>query len=151
MFPAISLPQNFVSIVSYCSSRFVTTSWVNTNPSFASGISRRFTFALWCNAALVVFWFIACVIVSIAGCQPVSYFWNKLQTGQCIDEVSFFRGNGITNMILDFFVLILPLPMVWRLDLGLRQKLIISGIFLLGTLYVALDPCWSFPYSMLLE
>lgn len=79
-------------------------------------------------------WFVICVIMSIAGCQPVSYFWNKLQTGRCINEVDFFRGNGITNMMLDFLVLVLPLPMVWRLDLKLRQKLVVTGIFMLGIL-----------------
>lgn len=105
-----------------------------SNQYFHSGVSHRFTTALWCTAGLVVLWFIACVTISIAGCSPVSYFWNKLQDGYCIDEVMFFRGNGITNMILDFIVLILPLPMAWSLDLGLRQKLVITGIFMLGTL-----------------
>lgn len=99
-----------------------------------SGVSYRFTAVLWTACALVVIWYIVCVFVSIFGCEPVSYFWNKAQEGHCIDEVKFFRGNGITNMLLDILTLILPLPMVWRLDLGLQQKIAVTGIFGLGTL-----------------
>ncbi|KAF3762737.1 hypothetical protein M406DRAFT_18111, partial [Cryphonectria parasitica EP155] len=97
------------------------------------GISRRFTIAIYVVGVLVVSYFIVCVVLSIAGCQPVSYFWNKAQAGRCFNEVNFFRANGITNMLLDITVLILPLPMVWRLDLELRQKLAVTGMFLLGS------------------
>lgn len=99
-----------------------------------SGVSRRFTAVLWATCALVVVYCIICVFISIFGCQPVSYFWDKTQNGHCIDEVMFFRANGITNMLLDILVLVLPLPMVWRLDLELRQKMIVTGIFMLGVL-----------------
>ncbi|KAJ4394474.1 hypothetical protein N0V93_003692 [Gnomoniopsis smithogilvyi] len=97
------------------------------------GISHRFTVILWATGTLVVTYFIICVCVSIFGCVPVSYFWDKAQTGHCINEVEFFRGNGIVNMLLDVLILCLPLPMVWRLDLGLQQKIAVTGIFGLGT------------------
>lgn len=51
-------------------------------------------------------------------------------------------------MILDFIVLVLPLPMVWGLDLGLRQKLVVTSIFMLGTLY-ADNPSLDWPFSSL--
>lgn len=95
---------------------------------------REFCYALWISGAIIVSYFIACTIVCIAGCQPVSYFWNKNQPGKCIDEVNFFRWNGITNMLLDFLVLCLPLSMTWQIRASFRQKLIISSIFLLGGL-----------------
>lgn len=39
-------------------------------------------------------------------------------------------------MITDIMVLALSVPMVWRLQLGLKKKLLISGVFLVGILYV---------------
>lgn len=99
-----------------------------------SGISHRFTAILWATCGLVVSYFVICVTVSVFGCQPVSYFWNKSQSGHCINEVEFFRGNGIVNMLLDVLILCLPLPMVWRLDLLLQQKVAVTGIFGLGAL-----------------
>lgn len=68
-------------------------------------------------------------------CHPISFFWNKTtEGGHCIDEVLFFKVNGIANLILDVIVLALPLAMVWRLHMKMKQKLALSGIFLLGGL-----------------
>ncbi|ORY57009.1 uncharacterized protein BCR38DRAFT_355377 [Pseudomassariella vexata] len=96
------------------------------------GISQRFTKILWATWSLVVTYFITCVILSIFSCHPVSLLWDRSQPGNCIDEVNFFRSNGIVNMLLDVIVFCLPLPMVWRLHMGFRQRLVSTGIFLLG-------------------
>ncbi|EED15720.1 conserved hypothetical protein [Talaromyces stipitatus ATCC 10500] len=41
-------------------------------------------------------------------------------------------GNGIANIILNFVIFCLPVPMTLRLNTTVRQKLIISSIFILG-------------------
>ncbi|KAJ5555276.1 hypothetical protein N7461_003746 [Penicillium sp. DV-2018c] len=96
------------------------------------GIVKGFRWALGVSGFLVIGYFIACVTVSIAGCSPVAKFWHTSLPGHCIDEVAFFRWNGVANMFLDFLVLLLPLPMVWRVNTTRRQKWILTGIFLLG-------------------
>lgn len=98
------------------------------------GVVSGFRWALWISGVIITAYFIACVIVSVAGCDPVSYFWDKNQPGSCIDEVNFFRWNGIVNLLLDVLVLSLPFPMTWRVKTSIRQKLILSGIFALGGL-----------------
>ena len=40
-----------------------------------------------------------------------------------------------TNTVLDVAVLVLPMPIIWRLQIPRKQKIVISGIFLLGSLY----------------
>ncbi|KAH9825445.1 hypothetical protein Tdes44962_MAKER04146 [Teratosphaeria destructans] len=97
------------------------------------GVYGRFKLALCFVESLVVSYFIICVSLAVAGCQPVSYFWNKHQPGRCMNEVQFFRWNGVTNLILDVLVLALPLPMVWTLQLRYKQKLALSCIFAVGT------------------
>ena len=65
----------------------------------------------------------------------MAFFWDKtIESGSCINEVQFFKINGIANLILDVIVLGLPLAMVWRLQMKMQQKLALSGIFLLGGL-----------------
>ncbi|RAO66601.1 uncharacterized protein BHQ10_002613 [Talaromyces amestolkiae] len=96
------------------------------------GVNVWFRRALYFLAFLLVAFLIACPIVAVAGCHPVSYYWNKNQLGSCINEVEFYRGNGIANVILDFIIFCLPVPMVLRLKTTVRQKLLISGIFVLG-------------------
>lgn len=39
------------------------------------------------------------------------------------------------NILADVFILALPMMEVWRLQMALRQKFMISGMFLLGGLY----------------
>ncbi|KAJ5233793.1 uncharacterized protein N7469_005559 [Penicillium citrinum] len=96
------------------------------------GVVRTFRWALWISFGLVISYFISCTIVSIVSCSPVPKFWDPSLPGYCIDEVAFFRWNGFANMALDILVLCLPYPMAWRLQTSIRQKFILTGIFLLG-------------------
>ncbi|KAF2772617.1 hypothetical protein EJ03DRAFT_348572 [Teratosphaeria nubilosa] len=96
------------------------------------GVYGRFKLAICIVEGLVVAYFIVCVCLAIAGCNPVSFFWNKHQPGRCMNEVEFFRWNGVSNLILDILILALPLPMVWNLQLRLKQKLALSCIFAVG-------------------
>lgn len=105
------------------------------------GVVSRFRWALWVSAFLITGYWIGCSIAAIFGCTPVSFFWDKNQPGSCMDEVNFFRWNGVANIFLDFLILLLPLPMLWRMRTSRRQKLILTGIFLLGGLYDSLSFC----------
>lgn len=98
------------------------------------GVNLWFRRTLYFIAFLLVGFLIACPIVAVAGCHPVSYYWNKNQPGWCINEVHFYRGNGIANVVLDFVIFCLPIPMTMRLNTNLRQKLILSSIFAIGFL-----------------
>lgn len=48
------------------------------------------------------------------------------------------------TLTADLMILALPIPIVWRLTLELRQKIILSVVFTLGSMYVSL-----FPYTQL--
>lgn len=98
------------------------------------GVVKGFRWALWASGALVIGYYIACVIVLMASCRPMSKFWDPSIPGTCINLIAFFRWNGVGNMLLDVLILCLPYPMAWRLQTTLRQKWILTGIFLLGGL-----------------
>ncbi|GLI77199.1 hypothetical protein PoHVEF18_005485 [Penicillium ochrochloron] len=68
----------------------------------------------------------------MASCSPISKLWDSSIPGRCINEIAFFRWNGVGNMLLDVLILCLPYPMAWCLQTTLRQKCILTGIFLLG-------------------
>lgn len=100
------------------------------------GVCPRFRITIYVCQTLVACYFVICLLLCIFGCKPVSYFWNKDQAGSCFDETQFFRWNGVTSLLLDILILALPLPMIWRLRLKQEQKVALSGIFMLGGLYV---------------
>ena len=81
-----------------------------------------------------VVWFIVTLFTGVFQCRPFSAAFDPktLFTYHCIDLQSYYWGTCAANMVLDFVVLLLPLYMVWGLALPKRQKLAVSGIFMLG-------------------
>ena len=69
-------------------------------------------------------------------CIPVAKFWDPTIAGTCINFNIFFLVNSIIETILDFVILVLPIPMILGLQLSRHNKVVLSGIFLLGGLYV---------------
>lgn len=69
-------------------------------------------------------------------CWPISYFWNKNQKGKCIRNVLVTIGvtNGVLSFVGDLFILAMPIPMILRLQINVRRKVSLCGMFLLGGL-----------------
>ena len=89
---------------------------------------------LYIVGALVLAWAIALILVSIFACNPIRGFWDVTIPSTCIDTRKFFLGNSIPNIIMDVTILGLPMPQVWNLQMSLKQKLLVSVLFLLGGL-----------------
>lgn len=91
---------------------------------------RRYLYGL---GAVVALWWIACQFTTIFECTPIHFFWTQNPTtGHCINVKSYFIGQAIPNIITDIFIMALPLPLIWKLNLPQKQKFALSGIFLLG-------------------
>ncbi|KAL9024698.1 MAG: hypothetical protein Q9196_006322, partial [Gyalolechia fulgens] len=90
---------------------------------------------------IVILYFLVDFFVAVFECKPVAFFWDKsIQGGTCIDQNQFFRWNGVANLLIDFMILTLTMPLIWRLNLKSRQKASLSAVFLLGTLYARCFP-----------
>lgn len=81
-------------------------------------------------------WCIAAIAADIFQCHPMSAAFDpdQLFTSRCMNLQAYYRGVTASNLILDVVVLSMPLCMVWRLKLDTKQKISLSGIFLLGGL-----------------
>ena len=88
-----------------------------------------YTLAIYVFASLVIF-----IVVSLLQCRPVQYFWEQAPgvEGSCVDLVATYEGVGVMVLVADLALLILPLPMVWKLKIHLAQKLQLSAIFAVG-------------------
>lgn len=74
----------------------------------------------------------ACLI-----CQPLSYNWDhSIRGGYCGDQRSLDLFIGIFNLIMDVTVVVLPMPVLWGLQMAMGKKLVLSGMFGLGIMYV---------------
>lgn len=99
------------------------------------GVVRWFRYLLAAVWAIVLLYFIICLFVAVFECKPVAFYWDKsIENGTCIDQKRFYRWNGVSNLLIDFLIWMLTLPLVWRLHLSLRQKLSLSFVLILGLL-----------------
>lgn len=95
---------------------------------------------MWFCIFLTVGYFVSCMIAFLVCCRPVSYYWTQYvdpSGGKCVYNLyPFYIGNAAANVTTDVIILLVPIPMVWKLQMKSTQKLLISGIFMLGGLYV---------------
>ena len=98
---------------------------------------------LYITQVLVIVWLIAAVIPGIYRCHPIDDMWNPLIFSgpdvriHCIDENAYYVSTSVFNVALDFWILVLPLSIVWTLQLSRSRKAGLIAIFLLGILYVS--------------
>ena len=97
-----------------------------------------FKWAFYFCTFIVVGWWIGVTVTVAVQCKPYQHLWlqyvDPTAKGECIDLYGFFLGNGIAEAITDFIILIVPIPMVWQLQMPTGQKLAVLGIFFLGGL-----------------
>ena len=84
--------------------------------------------------ALNVLLWIGSFIEDLTVCQPLSYTWNESIPGHCGDILAGYVFSAIINVILDVAVIFLPMPVLWKLQMRLSKKVLIFGVFGLGTM-----------------
>ena len=87
------------------------------------------------GVAIAIAWTVAFTISTIFQCNPIRLYWTELEFlwgNRCIQIIPFYQAQAITDIITDFAILAMPMPMIWKLQLPLKQKLAVAGMFLLG-------------------
>lgn len=99
-------------------------------------IQRWFVITCWTWIAIITAFTFSTVISSIFQCSPVQYAFNKSLPGHgsCIDLTAFWYANAAFNIFSDLVLVALPIPVISRLQLPPRLKLVICGIFAVGVL-----------------
>lgn len=97
---------------------------------------KRFTVATYVIGFVVVATGLATMLGSVLKCIPMARNWDHNVPGRCIDELTFARYTSIPNVVTGFAMLILPLPMVWRLKISVHQKIALTATFLHGIMSV---------------
>lgn len=88
-------------------------------------ISQITLIALYCTASL---------IVTIFQCSPIQRAWNKEIDGTCINIAKFWYANGGFSIVTDVVILLLPMPLVYRLQISCVHKVALMLVFTLGIL-----------------
>lgn len=92
-------------------------------------------FRLWSYAviAFITAWSTMVILTAFVLCQPVAFNWdNTIPGGKCANQPAAFLAIGILDLMVDLMVLVLPLPMIWNLQLPLTNKIALFAIFGVG-------------------
>ncbi|KAF2030611.1 hypothetical protein EK21DRAFT_111703 [Setomelanomma holmii] len=84
-------------------------------------------------------------------CIPVAASWKPTSTPpKCIKLNVFFWGASVPNILIDLFLIILPMPDLYTLRIPRAQKCFVMGIFLLGG-FVLFASAFRFYYIINLD
>ena len=86
--------------------------------------------------ALVLSFGVGLILQAFLICRPFHKVWDPLVPGTCGSSRAAFLADGIVNLAIDLAMIILPMPMVWQLQMSQQRKIALSVVFGLGILYM---------------
>ncbi|KAB2099104.1 hypothetical protein AG0111_0g12692 [Alternaria gaisen] len=96
-----------------------------------------FRLCVYASTFVVVGYNIALVFPLIFACTPFRRNWDVTITeGSCIDRTPLYMATAVLNMATDILLLILPIPMVVKLQMPRAQKAGLICIFGVGSLLI---------------
>ena len=99
--------------------------------------TRHFKWVVYFGITFMILFALSTVLVDIFNCNPIRASWDKTIPAKCVDPVILYRSTAIINLVTDILILCTPAPMVWRLNMSIRNRLALYSIFLLGGLLVS--------------
>ncbi|KAL8756899.1 MAG: hypothetical protein Q9184_004349 [Pyrenodesmia sp. 2 TL-2023] len=98
---------------------------------------QQFRLASWILVALNLTTFLSTFLASFLICRPIRYAFDKtIPNGRCGDLKQFELYAATMSLLLDLLVVVLPLPMLWRLQMKKKKKIQLSVVFGTGIFIV---------------
>ncbi|PSK43045.1 hypothetical protein B9Z65_6999 [Elsinoe australis] len=97
-----------------------------------AGFNRNYRIVINTVMALVVANQVIYTFLLSFGCRPIAKIWNPSLEGTCINTLASYFGLGISSLIFDLLIIALPFPILQRLQLRMREKVVLGTIFALG-------------------
>ncbi|KAI9792578.1 MAG: hypothetical protein M1816_002098 [Peltula sp. TS41687] len=85
--------------------------------------SRRTKVFIGVIVAFLFFFYLSNMIVKIFSCTPRKLIWDKRIPGHCTNPHTLYLVTAIVNVISDFYILLLPLPAIWHLQVPLARRI----------------------------
>ncbi len=91
-------------------------------------LQRRIIYTVMCLSVLtgIVFF-----LVTLLQCKPISFFWNRNQPGKCVNIyviIGLTYFYSVINAICDFTFGLMPVWLVWGLNMRRSEKLALIPI-----------------------
>ncbi|KAL8949239.1 MAG: hypothetical protein Q9222_004638 [Ikaeria aurantiellina] len=94
------------------------------------GVRKLFRLSIYVVQTIVICWCIAIVFVSIFQASPIRSLWHpELMNAHHINFTAYLVGLAVPNVTVDFAILVLPVYIIWQLQLSKKRKAALSAIF----------------------
>ena len=67
-------------------------------------------------AALAISLMVGVIFANMLICHPRSYNWDRSEKGTCGHTTAPYLGSSIANLLIDVSIVVLPMPMLWSLQ-----------------------------------
>lgn len=81
---------------------------------------------------MVFAYWASCVLTTSLLYTPIQYNWDITITGSYGNVIAIELFSSIYNMLVDIWVVFLPLPVIWKLKLTSQKKWTLTAAFSLG-------------------
>lgn len=97
--------------------------------------SRWLDLSIWITTIVVLASSVAIMLALIFACAPIEKDWDiTVIKGRCINKGALYMAAGATSVATDLILLLLPIPIVLKLQFPVVQKVALSGMFVVGAL-----------------
>jgi hypothetical protein len=84
---------------------------------------------MWFNIGLGISTFVA----DLFQCTPVAFFWDtSIAGGKCFNQFLFYFITASISTATDLWILLLPMPIFWGLQISVKRRIILISLFALG-------------------
>ncbi|OQE32064.1 hypothetical protein PENSTE_c001G01174 [Penicillium steckii] len=98
--------------------------------------ARSFRLGCYVVMAIVATYSSWAIVSGYVNCVPVAKFWNHDLPGHCLSFEAVWFFNASMNIATDVTLLVLPMPLLFNLQLPRTQKIALIGVFAIGILVV---------------
>lgn len=95
--------------------------------------SRTFRLYLWAVAIFILGWTLTASLGAFLQCVPIAKAYDGSLDGYCIHFGQLTLVVGICNVITDFVIIALPIPLVLKLNTSAEKKRVITATFAAGS------------------
>jgi hypothetical protein len=86
------------------------------------------TYAIYAFILVLALAYIPIEITKIDICNPIQSYWNPTVDGKCLDQRKIFLADLGVAITTDFVILVVPIPLTWKMRTGWQKKLKIVGM-----------------------
>ena len=98
-------------------------------------VNRRIRWTIRGLLLILLAYYLASIGAKAATCVPLRKLWTPQVEGHCFNNTILLLTDCGVSVLSDFTILILPMPLIWDLQMPTKRKLELTAVFGLGVLY----------------